>query len=266
MTQTPDAAAPSRKAEPSRSSGPAPSTSYRRRIIVQILTDYADQFGATNLASERGGGIVEGHANLTSEQIDRIERNGDYYDSYRAVARALDGMQKDDRTLYSALRRTFLTADVGHSDIQDTLSKIEHHRRLFDTLLEEMARLQTEGMNARNLKTYFDNHYTESMRLSNHLILALDDLTSRLEGIDLYAHFPKDRASAELAAKTPRRAATEAHYEEIYAVFQGKCEMLKSKSPDRYRNRALNLTADETGASKPTVERAVRWMEAKNDS
>ena len=252
-------------ANPSPSSLPTPGfqagSSYRRRTLIQILTDYADQFGPTNLEHERGGGIIEGHANLTSEQINRIEGRGDYYDSHRAVAQALDGMKIEDGNGYSAIRRTFLNPDTGHTEIRNTLAHMEEQLAAKDQLMDELRTMKSEGMSKENLETYFLNHYTPEMAFASHLDAGLAELESRLEDVELYAAFPTDLAHAP--AKTDRRKITEEHYNDLYAAFSDHCKKIQAERGDDkpYRNRAMDLTSHTMAVSKPTVERAVRWIE-----
>ena len=95
---------------------------------------------------------------------------------------------------------------------------------------------------------------TDSMRLFDAVEIGIDQLTTRLLDVDLYCVFPQTEV------KTERRETTEEDYLKIARVFDRHCEQI-SKTRKRFRNRAYDATAAETGWSRNTVERAVHYRD-----
>jgi hypothetical protein len=100
-------------------------------------------------------------------------------------------------------------------------------------------------------------HFEESKRLLDGVEVALCVLTMRLIDEKLYAVFGE-----RIIRKTHKQQTMEESYREIHRVFEGWCRKLKMRHK-RYRNRALKNTAVQCEVARRTVQRAIRFVEAR---
>lgn len=229
-----------------------------RRVVVQLLKDWADQFGSTTLRSERGGN-TDGHWLLTGELLNRATKNTDVYRSKRILAEELRWM-REHSPYYTYLKRVFLTSDTAHSayaeiqkraalDAAGVWDGIKKLKRNFADLHHDDG-----GHLARTLVTYWETNASEEMKVEH----AIDLLTRRCieKGHELYCDYPA--AYVDLPPPT-RKQTKEESYAEINRVFEHWCETIQAEDPQakRYRNKAINNTATTLSVSVRTVKRAI---------
>ena len=237
----------------------------QRRIVVQLLKDYADQFGAINLKSERGGSDGGGHWLLTTEILRRQTRKSDTYASKRFLNTALRKMRDEAPDLYSHLKQLFLRADAAHSDYPNLQEAAKPDQERVTRELEDLVR-DWAGSDETSLYaqiTYWMVNATEAMKMLLRLDNAIDHLTFSMMRLDLSADFPAiiDRSEATYAAQ--RAAETRDDYAEIHRVFASWCKTLLEENPlrKRHRNKAIEAASVTCDVSVPTVQRAVTFTE-----
>lgn len=160
---------------------------------------------------------------LNPEVTDRWKKD-DVNTSHRILAQELERMRRVTPH-YSAIAQIFLQDDASYSSY-DFLQK----------------------------QAYNFGPSSDSGQLLPRVEAAIDWLTESLISTDLYCLFP------QRAVKTARREGAEEKYLRIARVFDHFCEELKTDYI-RFRNRAYIATADETGESRTTVERAIKWRD-----
>lgn len=230
---------------------------------MQLLKDWADQFGSTVIDAERTGGGFGDRWPISGEILNIGTKNTDVYRSKRLLAEELKQM-RENSPYYTFLKRVFLTSDSAHSayeairkraalDAAGVWDGIRRLQRNFDHYNSEMG-----GRLARTLVTYWETNASDEMKVEH----AIDLLTRQVldRGLELYCDFPA--AYVELPPPTRQQTKEESH-KEIRRVFDHWCETIQADDPKakKYRNKAINNTATTLGVSTRTVIRAINAEE-----
>ena len=228
----------------------------KRRIVVQLLKDWADQFGSTTIKSDRNNG--EGHWLLTGEILKHHTSRNDVFESKRQLAKVLKKMRAESH-YFTHLKRTFLDADAAHSAYDELATRAAKDaagvrdgiKRLIRNFGE--APHNDQSQLARTLVTYWENNASDAMKTEH----AIDLLTHRCADLNLVCDFPALTVKEDTQAAN-RRKVDEAHAE-IRQVFEGWCKTIREENPaaKRYRNKAIEATVVSCGVSKRTVQRAI---------
>lgn len=240
--------------------------SSKRRIIVQLLKDWADQFGSTTLKGERAANSG-GHWLLTGEILKLKTKQTDVYESKRLLAAELRRM-REESPYYTYLKRVFLTEGAAHSTYDAIRAKarmdaagvwdgLRRLKRNFSDLDAEKG-----GHPARTLVTYWENNASDEMKVEH----AIDLLTRRCEHLDLHCDFPSNSVTIGVQKKT-REQTKEESQAEIRRVFEHWCEQIQANDPKakKYRNKAINNTATTCEVHRATVIRAINAGDATKE-
>ena len=243
----------------SRNDAYAPSDyAYKKRVVLQILKDWHIPFSTSRGSiDDSAPSTQEGHWNLNGEVLARQKAN-EIAESHRIVAAELEVMKKIS-PFYSAVASVFLQDDVSHTTYDNLKAQADSERagqkkrQLEQLELYKTAR-PTKANPTKNKREIPTDGYTDSMRLFDAVETGLHMLVYRLLDVDLYCVFP------EIEVKTERRENAEEKYLRLAKVFDRHCDEI-SKTRVRFRNRAYDATAEETGESRNTVEQAIHYRD-----
>lgn len=219
----------------------------REKVVCWCKDYWRPYHGSTRHVEEDDGNqMIEkkksgGHMPLNAAVMDTW-KEGKLSDSRRLFGRVLAELGLHDRVAFAEIQDLFGRYGAGDSD--------------YDELREGAARDREAGR----------RHYAQSCSVRRHLRLltvnrGIDAMTEALIswGIsdrDFWADFGLN------AVPTQRTVTTEEQYRRYYLHFVAECERLQREGNKRYRNKALQATADHFEVAKSTVQLAVEQFES----
>ncbi len=210
-----------------------PAFADQRERVLQLLRDWKNAYssGRGSVVGEAAVPFIErsnigGGSWPLNAEVERRRGDSRVARSFRLVEDELEWMKTFMPYAYRPLREVFLKDDAGDRDYEHLKAKAQGGSERAKALLDRVE-------------------------------VALYVLTKRLMGKELYTVFGE-----KIVRKTHRRQTMEESYREIHRVFEGWCRKLKMRHK-RYRNSALKNTAVQCEVARSTVERAIRFVEAR---
>ncbi len=198
---------------------------------------HVEDAGPQKSEKKKAGGHMPLNAAVMARWEPREGRQRKVEDSRRALGRELYRLAVGtplEVIAFSEIRDLFASYGSGDSD----LAELRRKALAFGPSSESAARL-------RAIETGID-------LIVNRLIE--DGTTNRA----FWADFP----DLSGPAPAPRTKDAQDNDRERYLIFVEECERLQQEGKSRYRNKALQSTADRCGVDKRTVQRAVEKYES----